>query len=423
MDLVGLLKSQFLCHLVFCYVFIASGLIVNTIQLLTLLLWPINKQLFRKINCRLSYCVSSQLVLLLEWWSGTECVIYTDPQAYPKYGKENAIVVLNHKFEIDFLCGWSLAERFGVLGGSKVLAKKELAYVPIIGWMWYFTEMVFCTRKWEQDRKTVSKSLLHLRDYPEKYFFLIHCEGTRFTEKKHQISMQVAQAKGLPSLKHHLLPRTKGFAVTVRSLRNVGSQAGFSENSGTDSAPGAAHSEHLITRWAVVRGRLLTLCPSPSLPVSAVYDCTLNFRNNENPTLLGVLNGKKYHADLYVRRIPLEEVPEDEAECSAWLHKLYQEKDAFQEEYARTGTFPETPMVPPRRPWTLVNWLFWASLLLYPFFRFLVNMVSSGSSLTLAGVILLFFVASMGVRWMIGVTEIDKGSAYGNMDNKQKHSD
>lgn len=60
MDLVGLLKSQFLCHLVFCYVFIASGLIINAIQLFTLLLWPINKQLFRKINCRLSYCVSSR---------------------------------------------------------------------------------------------------------------------------------------------------------------------------------------------------------------------------------------------------------------------------------------------------------------------------------------------------------------------------
>lgn len=26
------------------------------------------------------------------------------------------------------------------------------------------------------------------------------------------------------------------------------------------------------------------------------------------------------------RRIPLEEVPEDEGKCSAWLHKLYQEK-------------------------------------------------------------------------------------------------
>uniref|UniRef100_A0A8C6CT44 1-acylglycerol-3-phosphate O-acyltransferase n=1 Tax=Moschus moschiferus TaxID=68415 RepID=A0A8C6CT44_MOSMO len=110
MDLAALLKSHFLCHLIFCYVFIASGLIINTVQLFTLLLWPVNKQLFRKINCRLSYCISSQLVMLLEWWSGTECVIYTDPGAYPKYGKENAIVVLNHKFEIDFLCGWSLAE-------------------------------------------------------------------------------------------------------------------------------------------------------------------------------------------------------------------------------------------------------------------------------------------------------------------------
>uniref|UniRef100_G1RL28 1-acylglycerol-3-phosphate O-acyltransferase n=1 Tax=Nomascus leucogenys TaxID=61853 RepID=G1RL28_NOMLE len=119
MDLTGLLKSQFLCHLVFCYVFIASGLIINTIQLFTLLLWPINKQLFRKINCRLSYCISSQLVMLLEWWSGTECTIFTDPRAYLKYGKENAIVVLNHKFEIDFLCGWSLSERFGLLGVSQ----------------------------------------------------------------------------------------------------------------------------------------------------------------------------------------------------------------------------------------------------------------------------------------------------------------
>lgn len=29
----------------------------------------------------------------------------------------------------------------------------------------------------------------------------------------------------------------------------------------------------------------------------------------------------------------------------------------------------------------------------------------------------------MGVRWMIGVTEIDKGSAYGNIDSKQKQND
>lgn len=288
MGVVQLLKSQFLCHLIICYVFLTSGLLINFLQLCTLPIWPINKQLARRINCRLGYCIASQMVAILEWWSGTECVLYTDPESYRFYGKENAIVVLNHNFEIDFLCGWTFCERFGVLGSSKVLAKKELAYVPLIGWMWYFLEIVFCKRKWEEDRRTVTQSLQNLRDYPENYWFLLHCEGTRFTPEKHRVSMQVAESKGLPRLKHHLLPRTKGFCVTVQNLRGT---------------------------------------------VAAVYDSTLNFRNNENPTFLGLLNGRKYHADLYVRRIPLDLIPENEAECSAWLHKLYQEKDQFQEQY------------------------------------------------------------------------------------------
>jgi len=128
--------------------------------------------------------------------------------------------------------------------------------VPVIGWMWYFLEIVFCQRKWEEDRSMVAQSLQRLWDYPENYWvgcrivieinislkswfkylrylqqcntvfywhkFLLFCEGTRFTPKKHQISMQVAESKGLPKLKYHLLPRTKGFWVTVQNLRGAG---------------------------------------------------------------------------------------------------------------------------------------------------------------------------------------------------------
>lgn len=54
--------------------------------------------------------------------------------------------------------------------------------------------------------------------------FLLYCEGTRFTEKKHQISMQVAESKGLPHLKYHLLPRTKGFTTTLHCLKGTGRQ-------------------------------------------------------------------------------------------------------------------------------------------------------------------------------------------------------
>lgn len=52
--------------------------------------------------------------------------------------------------------------------------------------------------------------------------FLLFCEGTRFTPKKHRVSMEVAESKGLPKLKYHLLPRTKGFWVTVQNLRGTG---------------------------------------------------------------------------------------------------------------------------------------------------------------------------------------------------------
>lgn len=58
--------------------------------------------------------------MLLEWWSGTDCTLYTDQATVDKFGKEHVIVILNHNFEIDFLCGWTMCERFGVLGVSTV---------------------------------------------------------------------------------------------------------------------------------------------------------------------------------------------------------------------------------------------------------------------------------------------------------------
>ncbi|XP_055135827.1 1-acyl-sn-glycerol-3-phosphate acyltransferase gamma isoform X1 [Symphalangus syndactylus] len=319
--------------------------------------------------------LSAELVMLLEWWSCTECTLFTDEATVERFGKEHAVIILNHNFEIDFLCGWTMCERFGVLGSSKVLAKKELLYVPLIGWTWYFLEIVFCKRKWEEDRDTVVEGLRRLSDYPEYMWFLLYCEGTRFTETKHRVSMEVAAAKGLPVLKYHLLPRTKGFTTAVRCLRGT---------------------------------------------VAAVYDVTLNFRGNKNPSLLGILYGKKYEADMCVRRFPLEDIPLDEKEAAQWLHKLYQEKDALQEIYNQKGVFPGEQFKPARRPWTLLNFLSWATILLSPLFSFVLGVFASGSPLLILTFLGFVGAASFGVRRLIGVTEIEKGSSYGNQEFKKK---
>ncbi|XP_006757724.2 PREDICTED: kynurenine 3-monooxygenase [Myotis davidii] len=47
--------------------------------------------------------------------------------------------------------------------------------------------------------------------------------------------------------------------------------------------------------------------------------------------------------------------------------------DALQETYNQKGVFPGEPFRPARRPWTLLNFLFWATVLLSPLFRFVLG--------------------------------------------------
>lgn len=60
MGLLAYLKTQFVVHLLIGFVFVVSGLVINFTQLCTLALWPLNKQLYRRLNCRLAYSLWSR---------------------------------------------------------------------------------------------------------------------------------------------------------------------------------------------------------------------------------------------------------------------------------------------------------------------------------------------------------------------------
>lgn len=110
--------------------------------------------------------------------------------------------------------------------------------------------------------------------------------------------MQVAESKGLPKLKYHLLPRTKGFWLTVQNLRGTGEYPNLLMKYLNMATVGSVPWTDFQIKQPANNGLSTAAL---SRVVAAVYDSTLNFRNNEAPTLLGILNGKKYHADLYVR--------------------------------------------------------------------------------------------------------------------------
>lgn len=53
-------KSMFITVAFLVYIFLVSGLIVNFLQLCTCVIWPLNKQLYRKINSYLALTIWSR---------------------------------------------------------------------------------------------------------------------------------------------------------------------------------------------------------------------------------------------------------------------------------------------------------------------------------------------------------------------------
>jgi hypothetical protein len=57
-------------------------------------------------------------VLLIIDWSGSAFSVYTDTETWSKLGKENALLILNHSNELDWLVAWVLGNQANILGVS-----------------------------------------------------------------------------------------------------------------------------------------------------------------------------------------------------------------------------------------------------------------------------------------------------------------
>ena len=57
----------------------------------------------------------SELTFLAEWWSGLDIKLYGTKEDFDKLGKESAICLCNHRSDVDWLIGYTVADRAGVL--------------------------------------------------------------------------------------------------------------------------------------------------------------------------------------------------------------------------------------------------------------------------------------------------------------------
>ncbi|RXH82632.1 hypothetical protein DVH24_002404 [Malus domestica] len=294
----------------------------------SILVRPVSKSMYRKINKVVAELLWLELIWLIDWWAGikvcffllvvcvhaftshfpnhitdrkhdhfyvtlltlralsipvfNECTwveLYVDSETFQLMGKERALLISNHKSDIDWLVGWLVAQRSGCLGSTLAIMKKEIMFIPFIGWSMWFSEYVFLERQWTKDEKTLKSCFRRLEDFPGPFWLALFVEGTRFTQAKLMVAQEFAASRGLPIPRNVLLPRTKGFVSLVSNMRSF---------------------------------------------VPAIYDCTVAVPNNQPPpTLLKILRRQSSVVKLQIRRHSMRELPETADGIGQWCKDVF----------------------------------------------------------------------------------------------------
>ncbi|KAM0051452.1 putative 1-acylglycerol-3-phosphate O-acyltransferase [Helianthus debilis subsp. tardiflorus] len=326
--------------------FFVSGLIVNLIQaIIFVTVRPFSKSLFRRINRQVAELLWLELVWIVDWWAGVKVNLYTDAETLKMMGKEHALVIANHKSDIDWLIGWVFAQRSGCLGSTLAVMKKSSKFLPVIGWSMWFSEYLFLERSWAKDESTLKSGLRRLKDYPQPFWLALFVEGTRFTKAKLLAAQEYASSMGLPVPRNVLIPRTKGFVTSVSEMRSF--------------AP-------------------------------AIYDMTVAIpKDSTPPTMLRLFKGQSSVIHVKVKRHLMKDLPETDEGVAQWCKDIFVAKDDILDKHIELNVFPDSELHDIGRPLkSLVVVVSWACLLVLGTFKFLQwsNLLSSWKGLTFTAI-------------------------------------
>ncbi|XP_062166730.1 1-acyl-sn-glycerol-3-phosphate acyltransferase 2 [Alnus glutinosa] len=309
--------------------FFVSGLVVNIVQAICfVLVRPLSKNTYRRINRVVAELLWLELVWLIDWWAGVKIQLFIDRETFQLMGKEHALLICNHKSDIDWLLGWVVAQRSGCLGSTLAVMKKSSKLLPVIGWSMWFSEYLFLERSWAKDESTLKSGLLRLKDYPQPFWLALFVEGTRFTQAKLLAAQEYAASTGLPVPRNVLIPRTKGFVSAVTHMRSF---------------------------------------------VPAVYDVTVAIpKNSTSPTMLRLFKGQPSVMHVHIKRHLMKDLPETDEAVAQWCRDIFVAKDALLDKHVAEDTFGDQELQNTGRPIkSLLVVTSWACLLIFGALKFL----------------------------------------------------
>ncbi|MCD9640108.1 1-acyl-sn-glycerol-3-phosphate acyltransferase 2 [Datura stramonium] len=310
-------------------IFFISGLFINFNQAACfILIRPFSKNTYRRVNRILAELLWLELVWLVDWWAGVKIKLYMDPETFRLMGKEHALLIANHRSDIDWLVGWVLAQRSGCLGSALAVMKKSSKFLPVLGWSMWFSEYLFLERSWANDENTLKSGLQQLWDYPQPFWLALFVEGTRFTQAKLLAAQEYAASAGLPVPKNVLIPRTKGFVTAVSHMRSF---------------------------------------------VPAIYDATIAIpKSSPAPTMLRIFKGQSSVVHVHIKRHEMKDLPENDDGIAQWCRDIFLAKDKLLDIHIAQDTFGEQQLQNVVRPVkSFVVVASWACVLIFGAAKFL----------------------------------------------------
>lgn len=371
------LRTWTIFHICLFITFLASSFLINIIQAaLYFTIGLVNKTLYRKINSFLVWQIHAQILFVATWWSPSFFRLHCKKETINDVEGRKAIFLFNHHCEIDWVFSWMCCEEFGVLGNGRAVVKNMIRYIPTIGWAWAYSDFLFLQRNLEKDKHIIDRGMKTLASYPSSMWLLFYAEGTRLTADKLESSQKFAQERSLHVLKHHLIPRTKGFVQMMKNLDT---------------------------------SRILY-----------VYDATLGIHPTDGgpATLTNILMGRKTVGDIYLRRFKTSDIPKDEEGAQNFLMEVYKEKDELLGHYKESGgqkfTDDDVPILKmPRKIGVLLNTVILNLAICTPLIYKLCRMILSGNNSEMMIAVVVILALYVIMKKFIDLTKISKASKYG----------
>ncbi|KHN70736.1 1-acyl-sn-glycerol-3-phosphate acyltransferase epsilon [Toxocara canis] len=300
--------------------------------------WLIPRKVFSAVDNLLYSSYMRACLFVFENVASTKINFYGDIEAVSAK-RESAIVLSNHQSNVDWVVITMIANRQqGNECGLRFMIKYAMHYFPLFGWYTYQHGYVYVRRFGSVMWSAVERQLSFLKSLNEPFWLLIFPEGTRFSPKKRDIiesSKRFCERIQIPVFENVLTPRTSGFVLSMRHLRES---------------------------------------------VDAVYDITLAYDQSKEvgrekcaPNMFEFVCGvnSKRTLHIHIRRFPVNELPEDVDALKEWLMQRYLIKNGMLEAFYNGDGLPDLAVIDaPRTPFsvTVPPSLFFAFALIAPFF-------------------------------------------------------